>query len=70
MIEGIDKHILKSNWSQDYTNLTYLISAKMEAYENATDCIVRETFKGGKKYSKGQQCSRNPLNSKLNFRST
>jgi len=31
---------------------------------------TRETFKGGKNYSKGQQRSRNPSNSELNLRST
>jgi len=30
---------------------------------------TRETFKGGKNYSKGRQRSRNPSNSKLNLRS-
>jgi len=31
MIKGIDKLILKSDRSQDYSNLTYLLSAKMGA---------------------------------------
>jgi len=31
MIEGIDKLILKSNQSQDYTDLTYLFSTKIGA---------------------------------------
>jgi len=159
MMEGIDKLILKSNRSRDYTDLTYLISAKMGADENVTDYVARllpifdrlelsqkfrrtfsreveeylhadwpssfirvnvdllttvetnisfpdlvemlkrkeqsvestkiakqfqgtpliaganvhttrETFKGGKNYSKGRQRSRNPSNSKSNSRST
>jgi len=41
MIEGINKDILKSNWSQDYTDLTYLISTKMGANENVTDYFAR-----------------------------
>jgi len=38
MIEGIDKLILKSNQSQDYTNLT---SAKMGTNENVTNYFAR-----------------------------
>jgi len=34
MIKDINKLILKSDRSQDYTDLTYLISAKMGADEN------------------------------------
>jgi len=41
MIKGTNKLILKSNQSQDYTNLTYLISAKMGANKNVTDYIAR-----------------------------
>jgi len=41
MIEGIDKLILKSNQNQDYTNLTYLLSAKMGANKNVTDYVAR-----------------------------
>jgi len=37
MIEGIDKLFLKSNQSQDYTHLTYLLSAKMGPDKNVTD---------------------------------
>jgi len=40
-IEGIDKLILKSDQSQDYTDLTYLISSKMGADENVTDYFAR-----------------------------
>jgi len=41
MIKGIDKLILKSNQSQDYTNLTYLLCAKMGANKKVTDYIAR-----------------------------
>jgi len=41
MIEGVNKLILKSNQSQHYSNLKYLISAKMGANENVTDYIAR-----------------------------
>jgi len=42
MIEGINKLILKSNQSQEYTNLTYLISTKMGANKNVTDYLARQ----------------------------
>jgi len=41
MIEGINKLILKSDLSQDYSNLTYLLSAKMGADKNVTDYVAR-----------------------------
>jgi len=40
-IEGINKLILKSNWIQDYSNPTYLLSAKMGAYKKITDYAAR-----------------------------
>jgi len=41
MIGGIDKLILKSDRSQDYSDLTYLLSTKMGANKNATDYVAR-----------------------------
>jgi len=41
MIKGIDKFILKSNRSQDYSNITYLLSSKMGANKNVTDYVAR-----------------------------